>query len=163
MVTPTEDYYPDHDGGKFAPILATTVATWRAHAFLENLAVDAEGEIFVTVYSHNRIDRYDPATRTTTTFAEVPAPPMGLAFDASGVLWTTGGTLYEGPGFIWRVERTGAVRQWCELPDATPHERLHDASEWANASGLRELLRPYPRDRSWPTWPLGRVASGGST
>src|SRR2546427_5059186 len=38
MVTPTEDYYPDHDGGKFAPILATTVATWRARAFLENLA-----------------------------------------------------------------------------------------------------------------------------
>jgi sugar lactone lactonase YvrE len=98
MVTPTEDYYPDHDGGKFAPILATTVATWRARAFLENLAVDAEGAIFVTVYSHNRIDRYDPATRTTTTFAEVPAPPMGLAFDAGGVLWTTGGTLREGPG-----------------------------------------------------------------
>src|SRR5207244_11495457 len=53
MVTPTEDYYPDHDGGKFAPILATTVATWRARAFLENLALDAEGAIFVTVYSHN--------------------------------------------------------------------------------------------------------------
>ena len=38
MVTPTEDYYSDHDGGKFAPIEATTVATWRAPAFLENLA-----------------------------------------------------------------------------------------------------------------------------
>ena len=86
MVTPTEDYYPDHDGGKFAPILATTVATWRARAFLENLALDAEGAIFVTVYSHNRIDRYDPATHTTTTFAEVPAPPMGLAFDAGGTV-----------------------------------------------------------------------------
>ena len=61
MVTPTEDYYPDHDGGKFAPILAT-VATWRAPRFLENLAIDAEGAVFVTVYSHNRVDRYDPAT-----------------------------------------------------------------------------------------------------
>ena len=119
MVTPTEDYYSDHDGGKFAPIEATTVATWKARSFLENLAIDAEGAVFVTVYSHNRVDRYDPATGATTTFAEVPAPPMGLAFDASGVLWMTGGTLYEGPGFIWRVERTGAVRQWCELPDAT--------------------------------------------
>ena len=119
MVTPTEDYYPDHDGGKFAPIEATTVATWKARAFLENLAIDADGAVFVTVYSHNRVDRYDPATGATTTFAEVPAPPMGLAFDAGGVLWVTGGTLYEGPGFIWRVERDGAVRQWCELPDAT--------------------------------------------
>jgi len=44
---------------------------------------------------------------------------MGVAFDADGVLWVTGGTLYERPGFIWRVERSGAVRQWCELPDAT--------------------------------------------
>jgi hypothetical protein len=119
MVTPTEHYYPDHDGGKFAPILATTVATWRAPAFLENLAVNAEGAIFVTVHSHNRIDRYDPATGATTPFAELPAPPMGLAFDAGDVLWVTGGTLYGRPGFIWRVERSGAVRQWCELPDAT--------------------------------------------
>src|ERR1700693_1618265 len=84
MVTPTGDYYPDHDGGKFAPIEATTVATWQARAFLENLTVDAEGAVFVTVYSHKRVDRYDPATRATTTFAEVPAPPMGLAFDTDG-------------------------------------------------------------------------------
>ena len=51
MVTLTEDDYPDHDGGTFAPILAT-VATWRARAFLKNLAIDAEGAVFVTVYSH---------------------------------------------------------------------------------------------------------------
>src|ERR1700730_8619504 len=111
MATLTEDYYPDHDGGKFAPIEATTVATWKAPAFLENLTVDAEGAVFVTVYSRNRVDRYDPATGATTTFAEVPAPPMGLALDAGGVLWITAGTLRKGPGFIWRVERSGAVRQ----------------------------------------------------
>ena len=57
MVTPTEDYYSDHDGGKLAPIEATTVATWKARAFLENLAIDAEGAVFVTVYSHKRVDR----------------------------------------------------------------------------------------------------------
>src|SRR5271156_4635350 len=108
MVTPTENDHPDHDGGTFAPIEATTVAMWKARAFLENLAIDADGAVFVTVYSHNRVDRYDPAERATTTFAEVSAPPMGLVFDASGVLWITGGTLYEAPGFIWRVERTGA-------------------------------------------------------
>ncbi len=78
MVTPTEDYYPDHDGGTFTPIEATTVATWKAPAFLENLAVDADGAVFVTVYSHNRVDRYNPATGATTTFAEVPAPLWGL-------------------------------------------------------------------------------------
>ena len=30
MVTPTEEYYSDHDGGKLAPIEATTVATSRS-------------------------------------------------------------------------------------------------------------------------------------
>jgi sugar lactone lactonase YvrE len=119
MATPTKDYYSDHDGGKFAPIEARTVATWKVRAFLENIAVDPDGAVFVTVYSHKRVDRYDPATGATSTFAQFPAPPMGLAFDAGGVPWITGGTLYEGPGFIWRVERTGAVRQWCELPNAT--------------------------------------------
>src|SRR5437870_13314340 len=119
MTTPTEDYYSGHDGGKFAPIAATTVATWKAPAFLENLAVDAEGAVFVTVYSHKRVDRYDPATGATTTFAEVPAPRMGLAIDAGGVRWMTGGTLYAGPGCIWRVERTGDVRRSCELAEPT--------------------------------------------
>src|SRR5260370_2444779 len=118
MARPIEDYYHDQDGGKLARIKATTVATWKARAFLENLAIDAEGAVFVTVYSHHRVDRYDPATGATATFAEVPTPPMGIAFDAGGVLWMTGGTLQEGPGFIWRVERTGAVRQWCELSAA---------------------------------------------
>src|SRR5260370_181555 len=103
MAAPTEDYYPDHDGGTFAPIAATTVATWKAPAFLENLAIDAEGAVFVTVYSHKRVDRYDPATGATTPFAEVPAPPMGLAFDAGGVLCMTAGTLLQGPGFIQRL------------------------------------------------------------
>jgi hypothetical protein len=78
MVTPTEDYYSDHDGGKFAPMEATTVATWKARAFLENLATYAEGAVFVTAYSHNRVDRYDPATGATTPFAEVPARPWDL-------------------------------------------------------------------------------------
>jgi hypothetical protein len=67
MATPTEDYYSDHDGEKFAPIEATTVATWKARAFLENLAIDAEGAVFVSVYSDNRVDRPSeerPATRT---------------------------------------------------------------------------------------------------
>jgi hypothetical protein len=42
------------------------------------------GAIFVSLYSHNRIDRCDPATGATAPFAELPAPPVGLAFDADG-------------------------------------------------------------------------------
>ena len=157
MVTPTEDYYSDHDGGKFAPIEATTVATWKARAFLENLTVDAEGAVFVTVYSHNRVDRYDPATGATTTFAEVPAPPMGLAFDAGGVLWITAGTLRKGPGYVYRVERDGAVRQWCELPDAlfmngcTVHPNGGTLLVCESASG-RILAIDLGQPGRWDVW-----------
>jgi hypothetical protein len=157
MITPTEDYYPNHDGGKFAPIAATTVATWKAPSFLENLAVDAGGAVFVTVYSHNRVDRYDPATRATTRFAEFPAPPMGLAFDAGGRLWVTAGTLRKGPGYIYRVERDGAVRQWCELPEAlfingcTMHPNGRTLLVCESASG-RILAIDLDKPRHWQVW-----------
>src|SRR5882672_6405494 len=152
MTTPTEDYYPDHDGGEFAPILATTVATWRAPAFLENLAVDAEGAVFVTVYSHKRVDRYDPATG--------PAPPMGLAFDASGTLWVTAGTLRQGPGFVYRVDRDGAVRQWCEFADApfingcTMHPNGRTLLVCESASG-RILAIDLDKPGHWDVWLQG--------
>jgi sugar lactone lactonase YvrE len=117
MITPTEDYFSNHDGGELAPVLAT-VAIWPARAMLENLAIDAGGAVFVSVYSHHRVDRYDPSTRTVTEFAHLPAPPMGLAFDASDALWITAGTMREGPGYVYRVEQDGTFRTWCELRDA---------------------------------------------
>ena len=51
-----------------------------------------DGSVFVTVYSSNRIDRYDPKTGEASIFAVLPVPPMGLAFDESGSLWVTGCT-----------------------------------------------------------------------
>ncbi|HVA47969.1 MAG TPA: hypothetical protein VNH11_16485 [Pirellulales bacterium] len=159
MTTATEDYYPDHDGGKFAPILAT-VATWKARTFLENLAIDAEGAVFVSVYSHNRVDRYDPATGAVATFAEVPAPPMGLAFDADGALWMTAGTLREGPGYVYRAERDGTVRAWCELPDAlfvngcTMHPNGGSLLVCESASG-RILAIDLDKPGRWDVWLQG--------
>ena len=160
MITQTEDYHPDHDGGIFSPFAGTTVATWKAPSFLENLAVDAEGAVFVTVYSHNRVDRYDPATRETATFAEIPAPPMGLAFDAGGTLWVTAGTLREGPGYIYRVGRDGAVRVWCELPDAlfingcTMHPNGRTLLVCESASG-RILAIELDKPGRWQVWLQG--------
>jgi len=110
--------YAKHDGGVFMPKDVQVVATWPARTFLENIAIDKAGMIFVSVYSHNRIDRYDPARGLTTAFAVLPAPPMGLAFDASGVLWVTGGKFPEGPGFVWKIAADGSVQHWSDLPDA---------------------------------------------
>src|SRR6478752_5622107 len=57
-----QESYTDHDGGEFSAVNVRVVATWPAPTFVENLAIDSAGTIFVSLYSHNRVDRYDPAT-----------------------------------------------------------------------------------------------------
>jgi sugar lactone lactonase YvrE len=113
-----QESYTDHDGGEFSAVNVRVVATWPAPTFVENLAIDSAGAIFVSLYSHNRVDRYDPATGAAAPFADLPAPPMGLAFDAGGSLWATGGTFRKGPGYIWKIGRDGSVQHWTDLPDA---------------------------------------------
>jgi sugar lactone lactonase YvrE len=110
---------PTHDGGDFLPLPFRVVASWPAPAMIENLDVRPDGSIFVTVYSHNRIDRYDPKTQKTSVFASLSAPPMGVAFDESGSLWVTGSAMRKGPGFIWKVNDRGDVQHWTDLPEAT--------------------------------------------
>jgi sugar lactone lactonase YvrE len=108
----------NHDGGAFVPANVRAVATWPAGTFLENLAIDSSGAVFVTLYSHNRIDRYDPATGLTSPFTDLPEQPMGLAFDGQERLWATGGTFFKGPGFVWKISADGSVQHWTDLPDA---------------------------------------------
>ena len=86
----TEPVPYTHDGGDFSPVPFRVVASWPKPAFVENVAVAPDGAVFVTVYSRNRIDRYDPKTGATSIFAVLPVSPMGLAFDESGSLWVTG-------------------------------------------------------------------------
>jgi hypothetical protein len=83
--------YTDHDGGEFSAVNVRVVATWPAPTFVENPLIAPAGAIFVSLYSYIRVDRYDPAT-AAAPFADLPAPPVGLAFDADGSPWATGGT-----------------------------------------------------------------------
>jgi sugar lactone lactonase YvrE len=118
LVMGNEEIYTDHDGGALSPVDFHVVATWPAGSFVENLAIDAAGAVFVSLYSHSRVDRYDPASGITTLFADLPAPVMGLAFDAEGSLWATGGPFRKGPGYIWKIAPDGSVQHWADLPDA---------------------------------------------
>jgi hypothetical protein len=103
------------------------VASWPVGHFAENLAVAPDGVVFVSLHSHSRIDRYDPATGEVRPWASLPAPVAGLALDAAGSLWATGGELGTAPGRIWRLAPDGAVTHWLDIPDAvflngaTPH------------------------------------------
>lgn len=120
------DPFPGHDGGTWAPVPCRVAASWPAGHFAENLAVDAAGAVFVSLHSHSRVDRYDPATGAVQPFAHLPAPVMGLAFDAAGTLWATGGTPGQPPGLVWRIAG-GEVTDWAQVANApflngcTPH------------------------------------------
>ncbi len=110
--------FPGHDGGIFAPRPCRIVASWPAGHFAENLAATSAGAVFVSLHSHQRIDRYDPATGAVTIWANLPTPVAGLAIDNTDTLWVTGGVLGQAPGRIWRIDPTGAVQDWLEISDA---------------------------------------------
>ncbi len=152
-----QESYTDHDGGEFSAVNVTVVATWPAPTFVENLAIDSAGAIFVSLYSHNRVDRYDPATGATAPFADLPAPPMGLAFDAGGSLWATGGTFRKGPGYIWKIGPDGSVQHWTDLPDAvfmngcTLHPNGHTLLACESLTG-RILAIDLREPGRWSAW-----------
>jgi sugar lactone lactonase YvrE len=73
--------FPGHDGGPLAMVPSRVVRTWPAGHFAENLAVAEDGTVFVSLHSHNRVDRYRPSTGELDVFSRLPAPATGLAFD----------------------------------------------------------------------------------
>jgi sugar lactone lactonase YvrE len=146
-----------HDGGVWSPVAVRAVATWPAGSFAENLVVRADGAVCVALYSGNRIDCFDPGTGATSVFADLDAPPMGLALDKDGTLWATGGAFPTGPGHVWRIAAGGAIQRWADLADAPfingctlhPDGRTLLACESLTGRILAIDLR---RPDMWSTW-----------
>ena len=65
------DPFPGHDGGRFAPVASEIMCSWPQGHFAENLAVDPAGAVYVSLHSHNRIDRFDPKTRKVEAYARL--------------------------------------------------------------------------------------------
>ena len=148
--------FPGHDGGAFAPVPAEVVASWAPGHFAENLAVDGAGAVFVSLHSHDRIERYDPGTRAVATFAEFPTAVTGLAFAGDGVLWASGGRVGELPGRVWRVLPDGSVDGWVEIPDAPFLNGATFAPDgWTLLvceSTTGRVLAVDTREPRWSTW-----------
>jgi sugar lactone lactonase YvrE len=146
-----------HDGGQFSPVTVSVAVSWPAPTFVENLAVDSFGAVFVSLYSHNRIDCYDPTTGIAAPFTDLRAPPMGLVFDAGGSLWATGGTFREGPGYVWKIGPDGSVQHWTNLPDAvfingcTLHPDGHTLLACESLTG-RVLAIDLREPGRWSAW-----------
>ncbi len=147
--------FPGHDGGRWAPVASEVVASWPQGYFAESVAVDAAGAVYVSLHSHNRIDRVDPKTRQVTEFARFPVPAAGLAFDAAGSLWVIGGEIGKTPGYVWRV-RAGQPELWVEIPDAvfmngcTPH--LDGRTLLACESVTGRILAIDQKEQRWNVW-----------
>jgi hypothetical protein len=108
---------PPHDGGTFAPVPATAVATWPAGSFVENLVVDPAGTIFATIHPAGEIRRVAP-DGTESLYVTLPTPLAGITLDGAGNLFVSGGTPGIAGGVIWRVSPTGVTERWLDLPEA---------------------------------------------
>jgi len=148
--------FPGHEAGRWAPVTVETVASWPAGHLAENLAVSQSGSVFVSLHTHNRIDRFDPVLRSLSAFAQLPAPVAGLAFDPSGLLWATGGAIGATPGYVWRVEPDGTYVPWVEIPDALFMNgcALHRGgrSLLICESVTGRILDVDLRERTWRPW-----------
>lgn len=149
------DPYPGHDGGRWAPVQSDVMASWPRGHFAENIAIDPAGLVYVSLHSHQRIDRFDPKTGRVETFARLPAGGAGLAFDGTEALWVTGGIVGQTPGYIWRIQG-GAPELWVEIPDAiflngcTPHPDGRTLLVCESLTG--RILAIDQREKSWAVW-----------
>jgi sugar lactone lactonase YvrE len=149
------DPYSGHDGGHWKPVASEVVASRPRGHFAENLAVDPAGAVFVSLHSHHCIDHFDPDTRQVEEFARLGAPVAGLAFDAAGSLWVTGGILAQAPGHIWRIQ-SGQPELWLEIPDAvflngcTPHPDGRTLLVCESITG--RILAIDQMERRWSVW-----------
>ena len=152
----TPDPFPGHEGGQWAPAPCRIVASWPAGHFAENLAVNETGAVFVSLHSHNRVERCNPGTGALETFARLPAPVTGLAFCGDGKLWATGGTVGQAPGYVWRIGPDGVAEEWVQVPDAvfmngcTPHPDGRTLLACESVTG--RVLAVDQRERRWRAW-----------
>jgi sugar lactone lactonase YvrE len=108
---------PPHDGGVFQPVPARLVASWPEGTFVENLAIGADGAVFVTVHPAGEVWRVSAAGERRL-LVTLPTPVAGIAFGAGGDLFVSGGTPGQAGGVIWRVGPDGAFVRWVDLPAA---------------------------------------------
>ncbi len=107
-----------HDGGILDIKQAETIATWPKGSFAENLAIDGEGAIHLTLHTDRAVVRVDPATRAVSPFATYATPVAGVAFGPDGTLYISGGEPGKPGGVVWATGRDGSVRRLADLPDA---------------------------------------------
>ncbi|MBW4539129.1 MAG: gluconolactonase [Myxacorys chilensis ATA2-1-KO14] len=99
-----------------AIIPAQTIAKFPVNTFLENIAIDIEGNIFITSYEEGKIYRLTP-NGEQSEFAQIEGNVAGIAIDRTGDLIVAGSTKGKTPT-IFRVDSTGMVESLVTIPEA---------------------------------------------
>jgi putative intracellular protease/amidase len=95
---------------------AQVFAEFPVNTFLENIAINALGNIFVSSYEEGKIYRITP-NGTSHEFADVDGNAAGIAVARDGDLLVSGATRNK-TAAIFRVTATGTVETLFTLPDA---------------------------------------------
>lgn len=95
---------------------AKTLAEFPANTFLENIAINRAGELFINSYLEGKVYRVN-LRGEKSEFANVNGRIAGIAFDSRGNLLISG-VDNEGAGAIFRVTPAGAAERWVSMKDA---------------------------------------------
>lgn len=87
-------------------VKAKTITEFPVNTFLENVAVNDDGDLFVNSYEEGKVYRVSP-TGAKSEFAQIKGKIAGIAFDKKGDLIISGIT-DEKKAAVFRVDKTGA-------------------------------------------------------
>jgi putative intracellular protease/amidase len=97
-------------------VTAQTIAEFPVNTFLENIAIDSHGTIFITSYEEGKIYRIIPNEKPSE-FARINGNVAGIVIDRDGNLLVAA-TIESKTPTILRIHSTGIVETLVTLPDA---------------------------------------------
>jgi putative intracellular protease/amidase/sugar lactone lactonase YvrE len=95
---------------------AKTIANFPLNTFLENIAVDTAGNLFITSYEDGKVYRVTTAGEITE-IADVNGNAAGIVVDPQGNLLVAGAT-QEKIATVFRIDRNGNVEAIITIPEA---------------------------------------------
>ncbi|BAU12971.1 hypothetical protein LEP3755_35070 [Leptolyngbya sp. NIES-3755] len=104
----------DHTPTAIVP--AETIAEFPVNTFLENIAINSQGTLFITSYEEGNIYQVTPDGHSRK-FAHIDGKVAGIVIDRTGNLLVTGVLDDQGSAIV-RIDATGTVEILVTLPDA---------------------------------------------
>jgi putative intracellular protease/amidase/sugar lactone lactonase YvrE len=98
-----------------AIVSAQVIAEFPVNTFLENIAIDPQGTLFITSYEEGKLYRVTPDGECSE-FASIDGTVAGIAINSSGDLFVAG--VNGKVPTIFRIHSTGAVESLVTLPEA---------------------------------------------